>query len=414
MNDFTHVVTLESAKAALEEKWRPKPRDVVIPAASAVGRVLSKDIISKIDVPPFDRATYDGYAVKASDTFGATERSPIELRLAGRVVAGTWPKMVLRSGFCAEITTGAPLPRGADAVVMSEYVVPADGSVTCYRAVSPGENVTKRGSDIRKGQPVLRRLKRLNYLDVAVLAAAGVDKVMVRDRPRVAIISTGSELVEPGARLRPGKIYDVNATSLSESVRACGAEPIFLGIVPDRFSAIKAAVSKGIKATNIVLISGGSSVGVGDITPGAVASLGKPGIIVHGIAMKPGKPTFIAVVKNKPVFGLPGYPVSALMVFDQLVADYLHELSGVPRSPRRIVPAKLASRILSAKGRKELVPVRLVKKNGQNFAEPVLKGSGAITSLSTADGYIEVPLEREIVDEGEVVEVKLFEGVDHT
>lgn len=412
MSSLEKVITLEEAKAALNKFWRPKPRNVLISVSQAVGRVSSTPVKSKIDVPPFDRATYDGFAVRASDTFGATENSPVELRLAGRILAGTWPKVKLRPGLSVEITTGAPLPRGADAVVMSEYAVIENGGVKIYRAVSPGENVTKKGSDIKKGQTVLGRLKQLNYLDVAVLAAVGVNKVMVRCRPRVAIISTGSELVEPGARLRLGKIYDVNATSLSESVRICGAEPVFLGIVTDRFSAIRAAVRKAIKVADMVLISGGSSVGAGDLTPRAVDSLGRPGVVVHGIAIKPGKPTFIAVVKNKPVFGLPGYPVSALMVFDQLVADYLHELSGVPRSRRNVVQATLATKVLSARGRRELIPVKLVEKDGQKFAEPILKGSGAITSLSTADGYIEVPLEREIVDEGEIVEVKLFWGAN--
>ncbi|MEM3452382.1 MAG: molybdopterin-binding protein [Candidatus Hadarchaeum sp.] len=404
------VISLEEAKAALDKFWKPKPRDVYVSFSHAIGRVSSTEIKSKIDVPPFDRATYDGFAVKASDTFGATESSPIKLKLVGRVLAGTWPRMHLRPGSSVEITTGAPLPRGADAVVMSEYAVVEDGSVNIYRSVSPWENVTSRGSDIKKGQIVIGRLKQLNLLDVAVLAAIGVKKIMVKDRPKVAVISTGSELVEPGAKLRKGKIYDVNATSLSESVRACGGEPVFLGTISDRFSAIKAAVSNGIKIADVVLISGGSSVGTGDLTPRAIATLGRPGVIVHGIAMKPGKPTFIAVVKNKPIFGLPGYPVSALMVFDQLVADYLHELSGIPRSRQSVVQAKLATKLLSARGRQEFVPVKLVEKDGQKLAEPILKGSGAITSLSTADGYIEVPLEREIVEEGESVEVKLFRG----
>lgn len=410
MSSLERVVTLEEAKAALDKFWRPKPNNVFVSASQAVGWVSAVEVKSKIDVPPFDRATYDGFAVRAADTFGAAENSPVELKLVGRILAGTWPKMHLRSGSSVEITTGAPLPPGADAVVMSEYAVADGESVKIYRAVSPGENITKKGSDIKKGQTVIGRLKQLNYLDVAVLAAVGVNKIMVRNRPKVAIISTGSELMEPGTKLRPGKIYDVNTTSLSEAVKTCGAEPIVLGIISDRFSAIRAAVNRGVKVADVVLISGGSSVGVGDITPRAIGSLGRPGVVVHGIAMKPGKPTFIAVVKNKPIFGLPGYPVSALMVFDQLVADYLHELSGVPRGRKSVVQAKLATKVLSARGRRELIPVKLVGRDGQKFAEPILKGSGAITSLSTADGYIEVPLEREIVDEGETVEVKLFWG----
>ncbi|MFH1821015.1 MAG: gephyrin-like molybdotransferase Glp [Methanobacteriota archaeon] len=413
MSKFMRVVTLEAAKATLNKKWRAEPRDVVVPVSGSVGQVNSADVISKIDVPPFERATYDGYAVIASDTFGAAENSPVEIKLVGRIMAGTWPKIRLKKGSCAEISTGAPLPKGPDAVVMSEYAVAKDKKLVVYRAVSPGENVSQRGSDIKKGQVVMKRLKRITKIDIAVLAAVGVKKIKVRRRPKVAIISSGSELVKPGEKLKPGKIYDVNSSSLIEAVRACGAEPIFIGIAPDVALKIKAAVSKGLKVSDIVLISGGTSVGAGDISPKVIDGMGRPGVIVHGLSMKPGKPALIAVVNKKPIFGLPGYPVSALMVFDQLVADYLHELSGVLREKLYIVRAKLASRVLSSRGRRELVPVKLIEKDGQHLAEPILKGSGAITSLSTADGYIEVPLERELVEEGENVEVKLFEGLRH-
>lgn len=411
MSKFLRVVTLESAKAELEKKWKAKPRDEVLSISEAIGRVNSRDLTSKIDVPPFDRAAYDGYAVMASDTFGSTEFSPSELSLVGSIRAGTWPMIRVKPKSCAEISTGAPMPNGSDAVVMSEHAEVKNRKVIVYRAVSPGENVAKRGSDVRKGQKALQRLKCINQTDIAVLAAVGVKKISVRCKPKVAIISSGSELVRPGEKLGRGKIYDVNGPALTEAVRACGAEPIYLGIAPDTVRDIKAAVGKGLKISDIVLISGGSSVGAGDISPNVIDSMGRPGVIVHGLSVKPGKPTFIAVVKNKPVFGLPGYPVSALMVFDQLVADYLHELSGVSREKRNVVQAKLAVRILSARGRLELVPVRLTYKGGQVIAEPILKGSGAITSLSTADGYIEVPLERELVEEGEIVDVKLLRGV---
>ncbi len=413
MSDFRRVVTLEEAKAALNRKWRARPRDALLPVSSSFGRVISSDVFSKVDVPPFDRATFDGYAVLASDTFGAAENSPVELKLSGSVMAGTWPKARVSSGSCVEIATGAPLPSGADAVLMSEYVVTQGKKVSVYRPISPGENISRRGSDIKKGQAVLRKLTRLTKIDIAVLAAVGVKKIKARRKPRVAIISSGSELVEPGKKLLPGQIYDVNSSSLIEAVRACGAEPVFIGIARDNAAAIRAAIEKGLRASDIVLISGGTSVGAGDISPRVINEMGKPGIIVHGLAMKPGKPAFIAVVKGKPIFGLPGYPVSALMVFDQLVADYLHGLSGVLREKLNIVVAKLSSRFISARGRKELVPVKLAEKGGQQLAEPILKGSGAITSLSTADGYIEIPLEREIVEEGETVEVKLFEGLHH-
>jgi len=408
MLKFLRVVPLEVAKEMLEKKWRAEPRETILPITEAIGHVNSRNILSKIDVPPFDRATYDGYAVFASDTFGATENSPLELLLTGRIRAGTWPRIKIEPGTCMEISTGAPMPRGSDAVVMAEHAETCCKKVIVYKAVSPGENVVKRGSDIEKGQVVLQRLKQLTQTDIAVLAAAGIKKIRVRRNPKVAIISSGSELLKPGEKLRLGKIYDVNGPALAEAVRACGGEPLYLGITQDRATSIKAAVRKALKVSDIVLLTGGSSVGAGDISPKVIDEMGRPGVIVHGLAIKPGKPTFIAVVQDKPIFGLPGYPVSALMVFDQLVADYLHELSGIPREKRHVVRAKLAARILSARGRRELVTVRLTCKDGETIAEPILKGSGAITSISTADGYIEVPLEREIVGEGEIVDVKLF------
>ncbi len=413
MSDFRRVVTLETAKAMLDREWRAEPRDEVIAVSGSLGRVCAVDVISRLDVPPFDRATFDGYAVRSADTFRASETSPVTLNLAGRVMAGTWPKLRVGPKSCAEIATGAPLPRGADAVVMSEYTEAEDGAVALRRAASPGENVTRCGSDIKKGQVVLARTRRLTGIDIAVLAAVGVDSIAVRRKPRVAIVSSGSELVAPGQRLPAGKIYDVNSSSLTEAVRACGAEPVFIGIAIDRAPSIRAAVKRSLAQADVVLISGGTSVGAGDLSPSVIDDLGRPGVIVHGLAMKPGKPALIAVVKGKPIFGLPGYPVSALMVFDQLVADYLYSLSGVAREKLNTVAARLAARVLSARGRRELVPVRVIRKEGRFFADPVLKGSGAITSLSTADGYIEIPLERELVDEGEAVEVKLFGGLRH-
>lgn len=413
MPGFLRVVTLGEAKAKLGRRWRPRPRIINMPLADSVGRVLADDIISKIDVPPFDRAAYDGYAVRASDTFGAGEESPKQLKLVGRLRAGSWPRMRLRVGQCAEIATGAPMPKGSNAVVMAEHANANGREVRVYRAVSPGENTIERGADIAKGQQIARAKKRLTLADVGALAAVGTKQVRVFPNPKVAIISSGAELVKQGKRLRPGKVYDVNGPTLSAAVKGCGAEPFYLGIVPDRASAIKKFVEKGLRNCDVVIISGGSSAGAGDLIPKVVDGMGRPGVIVHGLALKPGKPTFIAVVDGKPVFGLPGYPVSALMVFDQLVADYLRELSGAPRPRRPTVRAKLAAQVLSARGRQELVPVRLMQRGGELLAKPILKGSGAVTSLSTADGYIEVPLEREIVGEGESVEVRLFGGGPH-
>jgi molybdenum cofactor synthesis domain-containing protein len=292
---------------------------------------------------------------------------------------------------------------------MTEYVVSKGKNVLVYRAVAPGENVIERGADIRRGQVVVKRGKRINVRDVGAIAAVGVSDVHIFSKPSVAVISTGSELLEPGKRLRKGKIYDANGFALSQAVKSCGGEPVRLGIVPDRPFEIRSKVKKGLKTCNIVLISGGSSAGRGDVVPEVVARMGKPGMLVHGLALKPGKPTFIAVVDGKPVFGLPGYPVSALMVFDQLVAPYLRRLAGLEQPERVSMRARLACKINSVQGRQELIPVKLYKQRRELRAEPLLKGSGAIISLSTADGYIEVPPQQTLVEEGELVEVKLFE-----
>ena len=404
------VRALEETRVAFEKCWRPRPHLIDVPLDGASGHVLAEDIVSKVDVPPFDRAIFDGYAVRASDTFGAGEDSPIPLTRVGTLPAGTWPRIRLRRGQCIEVATGAPIPKGADAVVMVEHTVTRGKIINIYRAVSPGENVAKRGSDIRRGTKIMRSGKKITSTSIGLLAAAGIKRVKVYKPPRVAVISSGAELAKPGKRLKRGQIYDVNGPAISDAVRACGALPEYLGIAPDHASEIKRLVKKGLSSCDVVIISGGSSAGKGDVVPAAVDSLSEPGVLVHGLAMKPGKPTFLAVVQGKPVFGLPGYPVSALMMFDQLVAPYLRYMGGLPLAERKVERARLSTRILSARGRKQLVPVKLKRKTGELWAKPILKGSGAITALSEADGYIEVPLEVEIIDEGKVVEVVLFGG----
>ncbi|KUO41501.1 MAG: hypothetical protein AVW06_01345 [Hadesarchaea archaeon DG-33-1] len=385
MPGFLKAKALEEALGRLERYWKPRPRAIKVPLADASDLVLAEDVISNLDIPPFDRAAFDGYAVHASDTYGAGEDSPVPLKCIGRLPAGTWSSVKLRAGQCLEIATGAPLPNGADAVVMVEYAVARKDVVDIYRAVAPG----------------------------GTLAAIGIKMVGVSGRPRVAVISTGAELRSPGSKLRRGQIYDVNGPTICMAIEECGGEAEYLGIAGDRPSQISGFVKKGLSSSDVVVISGGSSAGAGDIVPSVVDRLGRPGVIVHGLALKPGKPTFIAVVRNRPVFGLPGYPVSALIAFDQLVAPNLRQMIGLPPLERKTVSAKLSAKILSARGRREFVPVELVRGNEEISAKPILKGSGAITALSAAHGYIEVPLEEEIIEEDEIVEVVLFGRVEH-
>ncbi|TLM98691.1 molybdopterin biosynthesis protein, partial [bacterium] len=314
---FRELASIEEAKARLAEHFRPKPGGVeVLPLAKALGRVLSRDIEAGMDVPPFDRASMDGYAVLAEDTFGAEENKPVELRVMGRVGAGERPEVDVEKGTAAEISTGAPIPKGANAVIMVEYTVSKNGVVKVYRPVVPGENVMSAGSDIMAGEVVLRKATALTSRETAVAAALGIAEVQVFRRPVVAVISTGNEIVAPGARLEYGKIYDINSQSICDSVRECGGQPVFLGVARDEEEDIKGKIRAGLTSADIVVISGGTSAGVGDLLYRIINDLGSPGMLVHGVAVRPGKPTIIAVVDGKPIFGLPGYPTSALMIFD--------------------------------------------------------------------------------------------------
>ena len=408
MSGPLRVLTLEAAQKILEKFWHIEQHAEEASLKEAGGRILAEEIVSKMDVPPFDRAAVDGYAVGAVDTFGADEEAPRKLTCVATIRAGDKQRLKIGKGQCAEISTGAPIPAGVNAVVMVEHAVQRRNIVEVHRAVSPGGNVAKRGSEIKRGAKIFLAGSELSPSTIGTLVAIGVHKVKVFRRPRIAVISSGAELAKAGAKLSYGQVHDINGPTLCEAVKACGGVSRYLGIALDEASKIKALVRRGLAGCDAVIISGGSSAGAGDIAPSVVGSLGKPGVIMHGLAMKPGKPTFIAVVKGKPVFGLPGYPVSALMVFDQLVAPYIRRMAGMRPLPKLVMRAKLSRKILSARGRRELVPVKLVRKGGGLFAEPLLKSSGAITALSLADGYVEVPLEQEIVDEGEIVDVVIL------
>jgi molybdenum cofactor synthesis domain-containing protein len=410
MGGFLEVVELGEMRRALEGLWRPVPRTCEVNLQGALGLTAALDIKAPIDLPPFNRAAYDGYAVLARDTFGADEEKPVRLKLRGVISPGVSPRLGVKAGTCARISTGAKMPPGADAVVMREYCAEVKNEVLVRRAVAPGENVTKRGSDIRKGEVLVRAGTKLMPAHIGALSAAGISRVRVLGKPRVAIISTGDELVSPGMPLSPGKVYDANGPALMSAVLECGGIPVYLGICRDDAGAIRSKIREGLKSCDILLISGGTSAGAGDIIPDVVGGMRGARIVAHGLAHKPGKPALAAVVNGKPVFGLPGCPVSALVMFERIVAEYICRLSGSPISPGRTVRAVLGSKVISATGRTELVPVRLVEEGEGLIAYPIQKDSGAIASLSMADGFVEIPKEREILEKGEVVEVRVFRG----
>ena len=408
---FRELVSVEEAKRRLKEHFLPQPVGVEeLHLGRCVGRVLAEDVEAAVDVPPFDRASMDGFAVHAEDTFGAEEDRPVSLRVVGSVGAGENPKVSVEDEEAVEISTGAPIPKGANAVVMVEYTWQKGNSLKVYRPVAPGDNIMAAGSDIMAGELILRKGDFLTPRETGVLSALGVTSATVFRRPYIAVISTGNEVVSPGTSLKYGKIYDINARSISDSIIECGGTPTFLGIVGDEKAAIRSKIEEGLLKSDAVILSGGTSAGVGDLLYRIIDDIGKPGILVHGVSVKPGKPLIIAVVNGKPIFGLPGYPTSALMIFNVFVRPIVREMAGLKAETEKIlVEAETAERIESTQGRYEYLPVNIVRtKSGENMVYPVPGKSGAITTLAEADGFIEVPGDRAFLDEGEKVLVELF------
>ena len=408
---FRTLISLEEANSRLLEFFEPKPvREESVTIEGSLGRVLSEDLVSDIDVPGFDRAAMDGYAIIAEDTWGADESVPKLFRLAGRVEAGDKPIVEVTTGKAVEIATGAPMPKGANSVVMVEYTHQRDESVEVRRTVTPGENVMAAGSDIMAGELVLRKGERVTSREMGIVAALGLEAVKVYRRPKVAIISTGNELLRAGQQPQYGKVFDINAFSLFGAVIECGCEPLHFGIAKDDADDMIEKIKQASKSVEIILSSGSTSAGVGDRLYKILNEFGKPGVIVHGLSVKPGKPVVVAVVKDIPVFALPGYPTSAMIIFQILVKPILLKMSGLSETqPGHRLEAVLATKVLSAGGRREFLPVHVIVGDSEKYlAYPVTSGSGAITSYALADGFIDIPLDRKMLDEGESVAVTLF------
>ncbi len=405
---FREVVTVDIAREILYSHYTPVPDFEELPIQDCVGRVLAEDVYAPTDVPPFDRAAMDGYAVRAEDTFGADEDEPVELEVIGTVEAGVKPEIEVEPGKAVEIATGAMIPKGANAVVMVEYTSQEDSRILVYRPVSPGDHVVYAGSDIMSGELIVRAGTPLTHREIGVLAACGVEKVKVYRKPKVAIISTGNELVEVGEKLEYGKIYDINSYALAAAVEENGGIPIILGIARDKEDEIRQKVAEGLRVADIVITSGSTSAGAGDVVY-KILDEWEPGVLVHGVAVRPGKPTIIAVCEGKPVFGLPGYPTSALTIFEVFVAPLIRKLAGISEEERERIRAKIAVRTFSAEGRRELLPVNVVKGEEGFMAYPVSGSySGHITALAFTDGFIEIPENKLILEEGDEVEVRLF------
>jgi molybdenum cofactor synthesis domain-containing protein len=408
---FRKLVKLEDAKKLIDENFKYAPiGDETVALLEAYNRVLKDSVISTLAVPSFDRSTVDGYAVKAEDTYNADENQPVVFSISGMVFAGEQPKMVLGNGEAIEITTGAPLPEGADAVVMLEDTERVDNQLHIYTAVTPNMNVMKKGSDIKSGELVLPAGQVLGASEIGVLAALGLTNIRCFKPPIVAVLSIGNEITEPGKLLTTGKIFDINAYSLSTAIMECGARPLFFGVVSDDKTALRQALVTALASADIVVTSGGVSVGPYDYTPQIVDSLGKPGVVVSGIAVKPGKPTTIAFIQNKPVFSLPGNPTAALLMFYLLVRPTILRLCGKTLYDMRSIRAFTGTKLFSANGRRTFVMIKLVLdvEKSRLIAEPVIETSGAITTLNNADGFIEIPENQQYLDKDEEVIVKLL------
>ncbi|WP_309493454.1 molybdopterin biosynthesis protein [Candidatus Hecatella orcuttiae] len=407
---FRDLLSLEEAGRKLREHFEPKPVGVeTVKLTEALGRVTAEDVEAPLDIPPFDRAAMDGYAVKAEDTYNAEEDKAVRLKIVGRLQAGEEPPFTLQKGEAVEIATGAPLPPGANAVVMVEYTSSAGDSLEVYRPVTTGENIMAAGSDMMAGELVLRKSTVLTPVEIGVLAALGISEVKCYRKPVVAVVSTGNEITPIGQPLPYGKIYDINNYTLSASVLECGCEPRFLGVVGDEAQALKKRIQLALETSDVVLVSGGTSAGAGDILYRILDSLGKPGILVHGVLVKPGKPTIIALIQGKPIFGLPGYPTSALMIFNILVQPVLRQMAGLsPWVEGKVLEAKAGERIFSTPGRRNFLPVHIIQAGEAFIVFPTVGGSGAISTLAEADGFIEIPEGRVFLEEGESVQVRIF------
>jgi molybdopterin molybdotransferase len=402
MRPIRDTIPLDEARALIDAAARPITRTERVSLTDANGRVVARDVTASLDVPPFSRAGMDGYAVRAENTFGASRQEPRALRCIEQVFTGQVPSRTVAAGECTEIATGAPMPDGSDAVVMVEETEKdPSGEVRVFTPVYPRQNVGRQGADIQAGQVVLRAGDMLNASRVGALAALGAPHVEVYARPRVAILSTGNEIIDPGQPLAPGHIYDINRFTLTAIVAEHGGIPEPHRTAADTIEDLSHAIDECLDA-DLLVFSGGSSVGERDLILDVIGQRGE--ILFHGIAVKPGKPTALGVVGDRIVFGMPGYPTSCLSNAYMLLVPLLRRLARLPVHAVRTVTAPLGQRIVSTTGRHQFYTVRMI----DGVAQPAFKASGDITSMSLADGYIEIPAQTDIVEKGEMVDVKLF------
>jgi putative molybdopterin biosynthesis protein len=410
---FLEVVSASEARVRFEQHLdlAPLPAETVS-LADARTRVLAHDVVAAVDAPPFDRANVDGFALRAADTVGASDGHPKIFALNEEViVCGHAPAVTVVLGTCTAIATGGVIPRGADTVVMieqTELIEENPPRIELRRAAAPGQFISYAGSDIARGETLLRRGTRMGSREIGMLAASGLDRVEVVRRPKVAVLSTGDELVEPGSPLKPAGVYDSNGAIIAAAVSEAGGEPLVFGAFPDDAALLEKAVREALIVSDMVVLSGGTSKGAGDLSHRVVSRLGQPGMLVHGVALKPGKPLCLGVVDDKPIVVLPGFPTSAIFTFHAFVVPVIRARAGLPPEATQTISARVPVRVASEMGRKEFVLVSLIESDQGAIAFPTGKGSGAVTSFSQADGFLEIDALASALDAGSDVQVTLI------
>jgi molybdenum cofactor synthesis domain-containing protein len=398
---FRALLSYGEAKAVIDSHTDPITRTETVPIDEAEGRALAMDFIAAMDVPPFSRAAMDGYAVRAKDTFGAGQFKPRILQIAGEAHAGEKSSQRVTTGVCLLISTGAMMPAGADAVEMVEDTERDGDRIKIFKAVVPGANIGKRGEDIKAGAAILKTGAYLDAGKIGVLASQGITEVTVYEKPRVAVLPTGEEVIPGGRKLKPGQLYDINSHTIAAVVNSNGGVAVRVGIAGDTLESLKRTIREALKQ-DMVVLSGGSSVGTRDLLVDVIEGWGQ--VLFHGIQVKPGKPTIFAMVEGKPLMGMPGYPTSCLINAYHFLLPAVRKMARLPPRKGDTVRAKLSRRVPGSTGRRQFLTVKLVGDE----AVPVFKESGAITSIADADGYIEIAENIDLLEKGDPVVVTLF------
>lgn len=417
MREFLELNPLEKFWQQLEFCLEKKKLQVEkIKLNNAAGRILAEDILSPVDLPPFSRSTVDGYAVKAADTAGASASMPTYLDIIGSIQMGQKTEIELKSGQVAAVPTGGMIPQNADAVLMIEDTEKIESKlIESFKALAVGENIVQKAEDIGAGELLFKKGHKIMARDIGALAGLGITEFDVFQKAAVSIISTGDELIPAEAKAKAGQIRDINSYSIAAYLDKIGAETKKVGIIKDKFENLKSALQKEL-GQDLVLISGGSSVGIKDMTIDLLNSLGEPGVLLHGLAIKPGKPTILADIEGTIVVGLPGHPASAWTVNTVLSAEIVRVLNGEKKpsemgseNNKYFIEAELTRNLVSDKGREEYIPVKIIEKNEKLFAEPLLAKSSLITNLAYGDAVLKIPQNKEGIDKGELVRLKLIE-----